>query len=230
MTTVRPVDEEYDRIRASVLGMGGLVEEMMEKAGRALASRDTDLAASVVRADRQVDTTEKLVDELCRSILARQQPLAVDLRFLVAAMKITTDLERVGDLAGNIGRSVLELCRFPQQPLSRAVGGLFQESRRMLADSLDAFVRRDSELARDVWSRDDAYDAQYHEVIERLLQAGESDPKAVAPTFQLILIGRSLERMADHATNIAEDVIYYVEGIDIRHSATDYGDSEGNAR
>jgi len=225
----RHVDEHYDQIRQSLLRMGGLVEEMIETARRALETRDSDLALRVIREDRDVDDAEKEIDEACHRVLARFQPTAGDLRFLVATMKITTDLERVGDLAANISRSVRDLNL--QAPLSNMgdVSFLFGAARRMVGDSLDAFVQRNVDLAYEVWRRDDQIDDKYKEFFASLIGATEENPKSVGPTFQLILIGRSLERIADHATNVAEDVIYYVTGNDIRHAETDYGEESGEA-
>jgi phosphate transport system protein len=222
----RHVDEHYDQIRQSLLRMGGLVEEMIENSRRSLEDRDSDLALQVIQADREVDAVEKEIDETCHTVLARFQPTAVDLRFLVASMKITTDLERIGDLAANISRSVRDLNQ--ELPLSQLgdVGFLFRAARKMVGDSLDAFVQRSAELALEVWRRDDEIDAKYKSFMSELIKATKDNPKSVGPTFELILIGRSLERIADHATNVAEDVIYYVKGHDIRHAATDYGDAE----
>jgi phosphate transport system protein len=222
----RHVDESYNRIRQSLLRMGGLVEEMLEEARRALEQRDSDLALRTIQADREVDATEKEIDELCHTVLALHQPAARDLRLLIAAMKITTDLERVGDLASNIARAVRTLNQLPPLPTLANVGFLFQVARKMVSDALDSFVRKDAELALEVWRRDDEVDATYKGFFTELMTATQEDPKVVGPTFHLILIGRSLERVADHATNIAEDVIYYVEGQDIRHAATDYGGSK----
>lgn len=223
----RHVDQAYDNIRQSLLQMGGLVEEMIDNAHRALTTRDSDLAHRVIRADRAVDDTEKTIDEACHTVLALQQPTAVDLRFLVAVMKITTDLERIGDLAANISRSVRDLNLEAPLPTHGEIALLFGSARQMVGDSLDAFVRKDPDLALEVWKRDDEIDEAYREFFALLMEATQEDTSTVAPTFQLILIGRSLERIADHATNIAEDVIYFVQGLDIRHAATDYDQKEG---
>lgn len=225
---IRHVDQEYEKIRRALLRMGGLVEEMIEKARRALETRDAELALQVVRADREVDAAEKEIDEDCHTILALQQPTAVDLRFLVAVMKITTDLERIGDLAANISRSVRSLVGQAPLPINGDIGELFAAARRMVSESLDAFVRKDAELALAVWKRDDEIDERYREFFARLIAATEQEPARVEPNFQLIIVGRSLERIADHATNIAEDVIYFVQGQDIRHAATDYGEDEAS--
>lgn len=226
----RHVDENYDQIRKALLRMGGLVEEMIENARRALEERDSDLALRVIQSDREVDGVEKEIDEDCHTVLALHQPTAVDLRFLVAAMKITTDLERIGDLAANISRSVRDLNQKIPLKSQADVGFLFRAARKMVGDSLDAFVNRDANLALEVWRRDDEIDSKYKTFFAELMEATEEDPKTVGPTFELILVGRSLERIADHATNVAEDVIYYVQGQDIRHAATDYGDKMGDKR
>jgi phosphate transport system protein len=224
MTTQRHVDEEYDQIRQMLLSMGGRVEEMVALATRALVERDTDVARQVIADDREVDAIEKRIDEECLSLLARQQPAARDLRFLVAVMKITNDLERIGDSAANISRSVLGLNNEPPADTGVDIPQLSKAVRTMVRESLDALVRRDSDLAMSVWRSDDAVDLLHKRMYRQLVQEMIEEPKRVSRALPLLHISRNLERIADHATNIAEDVIYYVEGKDIRHSATDYGD------
>ena len=220
----RHVDEEYDLVRQLLLSMGGRVEEMVAKATRALIDRDTEVARLVVAEDREVDAMEKRIDEECLTLLARQQPAARDLRFLVAVMKITNDLERIGDSAANISRSVIGLNNEPPVETGVDIPQLSKAVRRMVRESLDALVKRDAELAMNVWRSDDAVDLLHKRMYRQLVQEMIEEPKRVSRALPLLLISRNLERIADHATNIAEDVIYYVEGKDIRHSATDYGD------
>ena len=224
MTMQRHVDQDYDKIRQGLLRMGGLVEGALVQVTRALAERDSDLAMAVIRGDRDVDTLEKKIDEECQNIMARYQPAAIDLRFLVAVMKIGNDLERVGDSAANIGRAVREINLEPPLETRVDLGQLSQMTQLMVRDSLDSLVRRDAQLALSVWQRDDEVDALYRQIFRTLVDLMATHPTAVGRALQLLLIARNLERVADHATNIAEDVIYYVEGRDIRHSATDYGE------
>lgn len=214
----RVIDSEYDTIRRDLLAMGGVVEEMIDMAGQALATKDGELARQVMRTDTRVDQLEKQIDEHCHEILARQQPMAVDLRLLLAVLKITTDLERIGDLSNNIGRSVRDLVRKDQVPDDTEIRELFGAVRHMVAGALDAFMRRDAEMAIEIWQRDAKIDASYRTFFDHLVERSGATRENVGPLFQLLLIGRALERIADHATNIAEDVIYYVQGVDIRHT------------
>lgn len=214
----RVIDSEYDAIRRDLLAMGGVVEEMIDMAGQALATRDGELARRVMRTDSRVDQLEKQIDEHCHEVLALQQPTAVDLRLLLAVLKITTDLERIGDLSNNIGRSVRDLVRKDQVPDDAEIRELFGAVRRMVAGALDAFMRRDAEMAIEIWQRDAKIDESYRAFFQHLVSRSGDKRENVGPLFQLLLIGRALERIADHATNIAEDVIYYVQGVDIRHT------------
>lgn len=214
----RVIDSEYDAIRRDLLAMGGVVEEMIDMAGQALATNDGELARRVMRTDSRVDQLEKQIDEHCHEVLALQQPTAVDLRLLLAVLKITTDLERIGDLSNNIGRSVRDLVRQDQVPDDAEIRELFGAVRRMVAGALDAFMRRDAEMAIEIWQRDAKIDESYRTFFEHLVARSGDKREDVGPLFQLLLIGRALERIADHATNIAEDVIYYVQGVDIRHT------------
>lgn len=216
----RVIDSEYDAIRRDLLAMGGVVEEMIDMAGQALAAKDGELALTVMRTDSRVDQLEKQIDEHCHEILALQQPTAVDLRLLLAVLKITTDIERIGDLSNNIGRSVRDLVRTGQVPDDTEIQDMFDGVKRMVAGALDAFMRRDAEMAMEIWQRDTTIDERYRSFFDHLVARSGEKPEDVGPLFQLLLIGRALERIADHATNIAEDVIYYVQGVDIRHTAT----------
>ncbi|HXU45925.1 MAG TPA: phosphate signaling complex protein PhoU [Thermoanaerobaculia bacterium] len=213
----RRLDQELDRIRQSLLRMGGMVEEMVARATRALLERDRELSRQVVSSDQEVDLLEIEIDEHCHSVLGRKQPIAVDLRFLVAVMKINSDLERIGDSAVNIAQSVEQLVDQPPLKPYIDLPRLSQLVQGMVRESLDAFVRRDVELAQAVCRRDDEVDALYKQIFRELLTFMIEDPKTVSRALHLLLIARNLERIADHATNISEDVIYYVEGRDVRH-------------
>ncbi|HKV07101.1 MAG TPA: phosphate signaling complex protein PhoU [Thermoanaerobaculia bacterium] len=214
----RLLDQELDRTRQDLLRMGGLVEQMIGDAMRALIDRDTDLARGVVMADEGIDRLEKQLDEECHSILARLQPTAVDLRLLVSAMKINKDLERMGDSAVNIAQGVEILNGEPPLKPYIDLPRMAGQVRQMVARSLDAFAHKDAALAREVCESDDEIDALYHQLFRELLTYMIEGPGNVSRALQLLLIARNLERIADHATNVAEDVIYYVLGQDIRHS------------
>jgi phosphate transport system protein len=214
----RRLDQDLDRVRQSLLKMGGMVEGMVAQATQALLERDTPLCNKVIQGDRDVDQLEIEIDEICHSILGRKQPTAVDLRFLVAVMKINSDLERIGDSAVNIAQSVEQLNEQPPLKPYIDLPHLSQLVQDMVRKSLDAFVRRDAALATEVCRSDDAVDGLYKQIFRELLTYMIEDPKTVSRALHLLLISRNMERIADHATNIAEDVVYYVEGRDIRHS------------
>lgn len=214
----RRLDQDLDRVRQNLLKMGGMVEGMVAQATQALLERDSVLCRKVIDGDRDVDQLEIEIDELCHSILGRKQPTAVDLRFLVAVMKINSDLERIGDSAVNIAQSVEQINEQPPLKPYIDLPHLSQLVQAMVRKSLDAFVRRDAALATEVCRSDDAVDGLYKQIFRELLTYMIEDPKTVSRALHLLLISRNMERIADHATNIAEDVIYYVEGRDIRHS------------
>lgn len=214
----RRLDQDLDRIRQSLLRMGGLVEDMVARATRALLDRDRALSEQVIESDAEVDQLEIEIDEICHSVLGRKQPTAVDLRFLVAVMKINSDLERIGDSAVNIAQSVQQLVDLPPLKPYIDLPHLSQLVRNMVRESLDAFVRRDAAMAQAVLEKDDEVDGLYKQIFRELLTFMIEDPRTVSRALHLLLISRNLERIADHATNIGEDVIYYVEGRDVRHS------------
>src|SRR6185436_14012477 len=214
----RRLDQDLDRVRQTLLRMGGMVESMVAKATKALLDRNNELCREVIDTDTQVDRLEIEIDELCHNVLGTKQPTAVDLRFLVAVMKINSDLERIGDSAVNIAQSVLQLNEQPTLKPYIDLPHLSELVQAMVRKSLDAFVRRDARLATEVCESDDAVDGLYKQLFRELLTYMIEDPKTVSRALHLLLISRNMERIADHATNIAEDVIYYVEGRDIRHS------------
>jgi phosphate transport system protein len=214
-------DHDLDRIRQALLRMGGLVERMISEAMRALVERDSARAEAVVRTDDEVDQLQKEIDGLCARTLALQQPTAVDLRFLVSTMKIATDLERMGDSAVNIAQGVEVVNQEPPLKPYIDLPRLADLTQGMVRDSLDSFVRRDARAALEVCRRDDQVDALYKQLFRELLTYMMEDPRNTARALHLLLIARNYERIADHATNIGEDVIYYVEGRDIRHMSPD---------
>ncbi len=210
-------ESEMQALKSQLLTMGGLVENRIHRAVDSLIHRNEREAKKVIDSDVEINDLQIEIDERCLKILATQTPVAVDLRFIAAAMKINSDLERMGDQAVNIAENTLKcLDRPPLKPfidLPR-MAALAQE---MTRDALDAFVRRDADLARDVLRRDDVVDDLKDQVFRELLTYMMADPGTIEQALSLILISRNLERVADHATNIAEDVIFMVEAKDVRH-------------
>jgi phosphate transport system protein len=212
-------DQELDKIRQILLRMGGVVERMIHEAMRALIDRDQPRAQVVIRTDDEVDHLQLEIDGLCNRMLALQQPTAVDLRFLVATMKIATDLERMGDSAVNVAQAVEVLNQEPPLKPYIDLPRLADLTQGMVRDALDSFVRRDARAALDVCKRDDDVDGLYKQLFRELVTYMVEDGKTITRALHLLLIARNFERIADHATNVAEDVIFYVEGRDIRHSS-----------
>ncbi|MCX5760803.1 MAG: phosphate signaling complex protein PhoU, partial [Gemmatimonadetes bacterium] len=179
-----------------------------------------DKAVAVIAADRDIDRMELEVEQLAVQLLALQQPIARDLRFLISAIKVTSDLERVGDHAVNIAGCVQRLHVLPATGVAQAsIAEMAQRARRMLADALDAFVRADGALGRDVCRRDDEVDALHDSLIRVMLTHMMSDPRTINASLELLLVSRNLERVADLATNIGEDAVYLAEGKQIKHRA-----------
>jgi phosphate transport system protein len=213
----RHLDQVLEEVRQHLLRMGALVEAMVAGSVQALVDRDTTRSEAIIEQDRDVDQLQIDIDRLCETTMATQQPTAVDMRFLVAVMKINTDLERIGDLATNICKSVHLLNQLPPLKPYVDLPRMTEFVRDMVRSSLDAFVDRNSDLAAEVCASDDEVDAMYEQLLRELLTYMIEDPSNVTRGLQLLFICRDLERVADHATNIAEDVIFYVEGKDIRH-------------
>jgi phosphate transport system protein len=211
-------DQDLEQIRKTLLRMGGLVERQIREAMQALVERDAVRADAVIRTDDEVDELQKEIDAQCSQMLALQQPMATDLRFLVATMKITTDLERMGDSAVNVAQAVSVLNEEPPLKPYIDLPRLAQIVQEMVRDSLDSFVRRDARQALDVCKRDDEVDGLYKQLFRELVTYMIEDPKNITRALHLLLIARNYERIADHATNIGEDVVFYVEGRDVRHS------------
>jgi phosphate transport system protein len=214
----RHFHEELEALKQTLLAMGGLVEDQIRRAMRALLERDDLIAQDVIDRDRQVNTYDVEVDEQCVNLLALHQPAAGDLRFITTAMKIVTDLERIGDQAVNIAQRALELNREPQLKPYIDLPRMADKAQRMVKESLDAFVARDTALARQVCGEDAEVDALKEQIFRELLTFMMEDPRTVSRAIRVILISRFMERVADHATNIAEMVIYLVEGKMVRHT------------
>jgi phosphate transport system protein len=207
-------------LKQRLLDMSARAEELVDIAVEALLSRDQDKADAVIQGDRDVDQRELEVERLAIELLALQQPMARDLRFIISAIKISSDLERVGDHAVNIAQSALRIMAL-RSPLmiDPAIEDMARRARRMLSDALDAFVRADGALGREVCKSDDQVDALHDSVFRILLTHMMADPKTINPSLELLLVSRNLERVADLATNIAEDAVFLAEGKQIKHRA-----------
>ncbi len=214
----RHFHEELEALKQTLLAMGGLVEDQIRRVMRALVERDDALAREVIERDQQVNAYDVEVDETCVSLLALHQPAAGDLRFITTAMKIVTDLERMGDQAVNIAQRVLELNREPQLKPYIDLPRMASSAQLMVKQSLDAFVARDTELARRVCGEDAEVDALKEQIFRELLTFMMEDARTIPRAIRLILISRFLERVADHATNVAEMVIYLVDAKMVRHT------------
>ena len=212
-------ETELQALRNQLLTMGGLVEERVHHAVHALVHRREEEAQRIIATDNEINDFQIDIDNRCLKLLATQTPLAVDLRLITSAMKINADLERVGDQAVNIAESVLVL--LPQPPLKPLIDipRMATIAEKMIRDALDAFVKKDAALARDVLRRDDEVDELKDQVFRELLTYMMADPGTIQRALSLILVSRNLERIADHATNIAEDVIFITEAKDVRHHA-----------
>jgi len=216
---VRHFQGELDKLQRRLLEMGGLVESAIHLSVQSVAARDQEQAQQVLRNEARVNRMEIEIDELATRLLALHQPMAEDLRFLTAAIKINNDLERMGDLAVNIVERALSLASQPPVKPLIDIPQLARLAESMVRKSLDAFVRRDGELARAVLLSDDAVDELRDAIYQELAGFMQKDPSTVSRALDLIFVARNLERIADHATNIAEDVLFLVQGVDVRHHA-----------
>ncbi|MDP2277727.1 MAG: phosphate signaling complex protein PhoU [Nitrospirota bacterium] len=217
MSTV--FERELEDLKGKVLKLGSMVEKAISDSIKSLVERNSKLAADVIDKDPQVNALDVEIDEECIRLIALRQPRAGDLRLITTAMKNTTDLERIGDLAVDISERALELNEEPQLKPYIDIPRMAEIAKGMVKDALDAFVKRDSALARDVLTRDDMVDNLNYQVFNELLFFMIQDPRNVSRAVKLTYISKYLERIADHATNIAEMVVYLVEGKIIRHMA-----------
>src|SRR3954468_7382273 len=209
-TTTRHFQSDLEQLKTRLLEMGGLAEDRVRTAGDALVRRDSEALGRVIEGDRPINALHIEVDNRCFTLLALHQPMAVDLRAIVAAVKINTDLERVGDLAINIAEAAQRYVGHAPVKKLIDIPRMAAIAQRMLRDALDAFVRRDTELAQHVLNEDDALDALKTQIFRELLTYMLQDPATIEPALDLILVSRHLERIGDHATNVAEDVIFMV--------------------
>lgn len=212
-------DDELIRLKEKILEMGALVENSIKDAIKSLIEKDNELAKKVIQRDHIINSFDVEIDEECIRLIALRQPKASDLRFITTAMKIVTDIERMGDLAANIAERALDLNKEPDIKPFVDIPRMRDIALGMTRDALDAFVHKDKKLAMDVIMRDDEIDDLKHAIISDLLFLMLEDPNVICRAMRITFIAQYLERFADHATNIAEMVIYLVEGKIIRHTA-----------
>jgi phosphate transport system protein len=213
----RRYDQDLEHLRERILAMGGNLVGMIKETLRALVERDSAAAKRMIEYDHEINRQEVTIDELSLNIIALRQPAARDLRFITLALKVSTDLERIGDLCVNIAERTLELNEEPQLKPYIDLPKMAEAAEGMIVDALEAFLRGDADLAEEVTKRDDIVDQLNVQVFRELLTFMMEDPKTISRATRLMFIGKYLERMGDHATNIAEMVIFMVKGKDIRH-------------
>jgi phosphate transport system protein len=215
--TDKKYEEDLKKLREDILYMGGLVENQIQKAVTSLVERDSALAETIIQRDQEVNRLDVEIDDLCIRLLALHQPAARDLRFITTALKITTDLERIGDMAVNISERALELNVEPQLKPYIDIPRMARTSERMIRESLDAFVREDTDLALKVCKDDQEVDDLNSQIFRETISFMIEDPHTINRAMKISSISKYLERIADHATNIAEMVVFMVKGKSIRH-------------
>src|SRR5918995_3231181 len=220
---VRHFQDELEQLKTRLLEMGGIAEEQVRTAVKGLTDRDHALIDRVLAGDDPLNSLHIEIDNRCFTLLALYQPMAADLRTIVAAVKINTDLERVGDLAVNIAEAALRYASHAPVKKLIDIPRMATIAQTMLRDALDAFVRRDTDLAQQVLNEDDRLDALKTQIFRELLTYMLQAPATIEPSLDLILSSRHLERIGDHATNVAEDVIFMVSARDVRHHAGESG-------
>jgi phosphate transport system protein len=216
---VRRFEEELEELKSCLLEMSALVESAIFTSVAAVSNPDRQLAERVFRYEDRINSMEIEIDDMATRLLALHQPMASDLRFLTAAIKINNDLERMGDLAVKIVERAMDLIDLPPLKPVVDIPQMARLAESMVSKCLDAFVRRDSALAREVLISDDAVDNLRTDIYRELIRTMQAEPSSVPRCVDLMSVARSLERIADHATNIAEDVLFLTQGIDVRHHA-----------
>lgn len=206
-----------EELKQKLLAMGGLAEQAIDRATEAYRKRDLKLCYAVLEGERAINMAEREIDELALDLLAMQQPLAVDLRFITAVMKINADLERVGDQAVNIAERIMDTIKLPSVELPVDIPRMASTAAGMVRRALESFIEGKAELAEAILKMDDIVDQMNDEIYIVLVEKMHENPAVVEQALDLLLIARNLERVADHATNIAEDVIFWVRGADVRH-------------
>jgi phosphate transport system protein len=214
--------QELGGLKERLLAMGGLAEDRVRTAMQGLVERDGQLIEDVLNGDMPLNELHIEIDDLCLKLLALHSPMAADLRAVMAAIKINSDLERVGDMAVNIGEAARRYTTHPPVKKLIDIPRMATTAQSMLRDALDSYVRGDMQLAQHVLDEDDVLDSLKTQVFRELLTYMLQDPATIEPALDLILISRHLERIGDHATNVAEDVIFMVSGRDVRHHAADH--------
>ena len=216
--TVKSYDEELNQMTGTILRMGGMVEQQLADAITALIKRDPELAARVIQDDKPVDKLEHEVDHQVMRLLALRQPMAVDLRLITASLKISSDLERIGDYAANVAKRAGALSQVePMRPVA-VIPRMSLIVQGMIKDVLDAYMARDAERALAVWRRDEEVDEIYNSLFRELLTYMMEDPRHITPCTHLLFIAKNIERMGDHATNIAETISFLVTGIPLEEA------------
>jgi phosphate transport system protein len=213
----RQFEVELERLKQGILSMAGLVERSLEDVGKAMIDQDIELAEAIVRGDDEIDHWEVEIDRLATEFIARHQPTATDLRFVIVAIKLGPELERIADNSVNIAQRVLHLAKYPLLKPLVDLPRMLAVAHAMVADAITAYVNRDPAAAREIIRRDDEVDALYWQVFRELLTFMMEDPTSISRAIDLILVARFIERIADQATNIAEEVVYLVEAVPIRH-------------
>jgi phosphate transport system protein len=208
-----------DDLKQKLLAMGGMAEQAVERAARAFQNRDIAVCELVLRDEAQINALEREVDELAIDLLAMQQPMAVDLRFIIACIKINSDLERVGDQAVNIAQRVMDMAAQPRSNLNVDIPRMAGLAINMVRDALNSFLTANAEMAQSVLERDDLVDNMNREIFEAADYAMAHQVETHRDALDTLIVARNLERVADHATNIAEDVIFWVRAKDVRHHA-----------
>ena len=226
-------DTELDDVRARLMRMGGLVEEQVRATTLAFAEGDADLVEKIIARDTEVDAYEVDIDNICVHVVARRQPTAVDLRMIMSVSKTVTDLERIGDEAKKVAkatRKILERGFSANTPQIMTVRTMGEECAAMLHDVLNAFVRMDADLALQIVRRDKEIDQHFRAITRELVTYMMEDPRTISSALDIIFIVKSMERIGDHCKNIAKDVIYIVQGRDVRHLKLDELEQEAKAR
>jgi len=213
----RHFEEELEHLKQTILAMAGLVERTLEDVAKALVEQDVERAQEIIRRDDEVDHLEVEIDRLATEFIARHQPTATDLRFVIVAIKLGPELERIADDAVNVAQRVLHLAKLPLLKPLIDLPRMLALAQAMVTDAITAYVNRDPIAAREIIRRDDEVDRLYWQVFRELLTFMMEEPSVISRAIDLILVARFIERMADQATNIAEEVVYLVEGVAIRH-------------
>jgi phosphate transport system protein len=213
---------EVSKLKKMVLALAALVEENMRYAVKAVADRDAKLALDVIERDHEIDKTEVEVEEECLKILALHQPVANDLRFIIAILKINHDLERIGDLAVSIAERAHDLTNHARPDIDVNLTAMARKAQDMVARSIDAMINRDVQTAREIWLSDDDMDSQNREVFRRVAEEIRKHPDQAEALLCLMSVSRNLERIADHASSISKDVLYMIEGEIVRHRSREY--------